>query len=388
MSLTITRIDPTGRDRDELLSFLTAEEFPFHVRRRPTTAQVTADIDAGAWGGDDVEAFWLDDDEWGRVGLVRLHDLGDPTAMIDLRLAERWRGRGLGSLVLPLAVDHVFQTRPGVCRVEGHTREDNMAMRRTFERCGWVREGWFRDGWPVDGGEPMASLAYSVIRRDWASATTTPVPRTSEVTLTGELRCRDEDQAARVREHLPEHVALSRAEPGCLFFRVEPASEPGVWHVNERFVDEAAFETHQRRIAASAWGAATADIERLYTTRGRARDADALIADAWAAEERLLDPGVRANAEQLGTLFADDFTEIGQSGRLWSRQDMIAALVAEPPSPHTYAIEDRESLLVGEETILLTYLLSFDGRWSRRASVWRCDPRPRCVFHQGTRLPE
>ncbi len=196
MALTPTLVDAAGRDRGELTAFLTSQEFPFHVRRNPTTAQVAADIDAGAWGGDDVETFWLDDVA-GRIGLVRLHDLGDPTAMIDLRLAAPWRGRGLGAQALPLAADRVFGTRPGVQRLEGHTREDNIAMRRTFEKSGWVREAWFRDGWPVEGGEPMASLAYSVIRRDWASGTITPVPGDAEETSSPDLRCRGDGRYPR-----------------------------------------------------------------------------------------------------------------------------------------------------------------------------------------------
>jgi hypothetical protein len=153
-------------------------------------------------------------------------------------------------------------------------------------------------------------------------------------------------------------------------------------------VDEAAFDAHQRRVASSDWGAATIGIERHYTVRGRLRDTEVLIADAWAAEERLLDPAVRADAEELRVLIADDFTEIGQSGRRWHRDDIVAALVAEPPGCRPPVIDERGYRLIGPDTVLLTYLLRFDGRSSRRSSVWRCDPRPRCVFHQGTRVPE
>lgn len=272
MSLTITRIDPTGRDRDELLSFLTTEEFPFHVRRRPTTAQVTADIDAGAWGGDDVEAFWLDDDDRGRVGLVRLDDLADATAMVDLRLAQRWRGHGIGTQALALVTDRVFRTRPSVVRLEGQTREDNAAMRRTFDKSGWVHEAYYRDGWPVEGGTPLASVAYSVLRRDWLTGVTTPVPRETEVTLSGELICADEQEASRVRRLLPEHIALTRSEPGCIAFDVTPTADALIWRVDERFIDEAAFDAHQRRVAASTWGLQTAGVERRYVVRGRAVD--------------------------------------------------------------------------------------------------------------------
>jgi RimJ/RimL family protein N-acetyltransferase/quinol monooxygenase YgiN len=388
MTLILTRVEAGGRDRDALIAFLTGNAFPFHVRERPTAAQVAADIDAGRWGDERTEAFWIDDDERGRLGLVRLEDLDDPTAMIDLRLAERWRGRGMGAGVLTLVAEHAFRVHAGVVRVEGHTREDNIAMRRTFEKSGWAREGWFRDGWPVVGAAPMASVAYAVLRRDGAGGQPTPVPRGPDVTLSGELRCTDDGQADRVRAHLPEHVRSTRAEPGCLAFDVNPTDRPGVWRVEERFIDEAAFDAHQRRVARSAWGAATAGVERHYVVRGRLHDAERLVADAWGAEERLLDPAVRADAGRLDELLADEFTEIGRSGRLWTRADMITALTAETsPSPPP-VIEERQSRPLGPETVLLMYLLRFGDSVSRRSSVWRCDPRPHCVFHQGTSVPD
>lgn len=317
MTLALSRVDAGGRDRDALTAFLTGNVFPFHVRERLDATQVTADIDAGRWGDDRTEAFWIDDDERGRLGLVRLEDLDDPTAMIDLRLAERWRGHGVGAEVLPLAVEHAFRMHAGLVRVEGHTREDNMAMRRTFEKSGWVREGWFRDGWPVVGAPPLASVAYAVLRREWAGG----------------------------------------------------------------------FDVNPGRAEAGAGSAATVDVERRDVVRQRGHDADLLAADAWAGEERLLDPAVRADADRLEQLLADDFTEIGQSGRHWTRSDMITALTAEPAPSRPPVIEERRSRTLGPDTVLLTYVLRSGDGVSRRSSVWRCDPLPRCVFHQGTRVP-
>ena len=86
-----------------------------------------------------------------------------------------------------------------------------------------------------------------------------------EVRLHGELVCRDMDEVDRVAEHLPLHIALSRAEPGCLVFAVERTADPKVWSVEERFVDTTAFDAHQQRVAASEWGRMTAGIERRYT---------------------------------------------------------------------------------------------------------------------------
>ena len=69
----------------------------------------------------------------------------------------------------------VFLRWPYIARFEGHTREDNMAMRATFRGAGWVKEAFHRDAWPIDHASPRASVAYAVLRRDWESGTTTPV---------------------------------------------------------------------------------------------------------------------------------------------------------------------------------------------------------------------
>jgi quinol monooxygenase YgiN len=76
--------------------------------------------------------------------------------------------------------------------------------------------------------------------------------------------CADASEAAVVVRHLPQHVALTRAEPGCLKFDVESTADPLVWQVIEQFVDRAAFEAHQARVAASEWGRVTSGIARDY----------------------------------------------------------------------------------------------------------------------------
>ncbi len=199
MPLHLTRLDAAGADRDALVAFLSENHFPFHVHPHPRVAEVHGSIDAGSWGGEETETLWIDDDDRGRIGVVRLDDLADATAMLDLRIGDSWRGQRLGAAALALATDRVFAAHPAVIRFEGQTREDNTAMRRTFERSGWVLEAYYRDGWPVEDGEPMASVAYSVLRRDWESGTTTPVPRGPAVTLSGELRCADAAERARAR---------------------------------------------------------------------------------------------------------------------------------------------------------------------------------------------
>jgi quinol monooxygenase YgiN len=73
------------------------------------------------------------------------------------------------------------------------------------------------------------------------------------------------DRLAAVTEALPVHIALTRAEPGCLSFDVTPSpDDPGRFLVSEVFSDQAAFDAHQFRIKSSAWAQVTAGLPRHY----------------------------------------------------------------------------------------------------------------------------
>lgn len=88
------------------------------------------------------------------------------------------------------------------------------------------------------------------------------------ISLSGRLICANATEADLVRQHLPEHLRLTRAEPGCLSFQVTATDDPLIWQVAESFTDKAAFEAHQSRTRASAWHAATAHIRRDYRLTG------------------------------------------------------------------------------------------------------------------------
>ncbi|MCL3859439.1 GNAT family N-acetyltransferase [Actinotalea sp. K2] len=174
MPITLTRLDPTGMDHDDLVDFMTRNEFGFHVRPRLTREEVEAAIARGAYRDEDNDSCWVEHTELGRIGFLRFEDLSEGTPLFDLRLDTPLRGRGLAADVLRAATDHVFTTMD-THRFEGQTREDNIAMRKTFLRCGWLKEAHYREAWPVGGGAPVASVAYAILRRDWETGRTTPL---------------------------------------------------------------------------------------------------------------------------------------------------------------------------------------------------------------------
>lgn len=92
------------------------------------------------------------------------------------------------------------------------------------------------------------------------------VPRPM-IALTGRLICQDLGQMMTALDLLPDHVALSREEPGNLRFDLRQDDDPLIWHLSELFRDAAAFAAHQQRTQASAWGRASGAIFREFQRR-------------------------------------------------------------------------------------------------------------------------
>ena len=84
------------------------------------------------------------------------------------------------------------------------------------------------------------------------------------IRLSGKLICTTHAQARDVMIGLPEHIRLTRAEPGCLSFDVVPTGDPLIWQVDEAFADRASFDAHQARAADTEWAARTKGIVRDY----------------------------------------------------------------------------------------------------------------------------
>ncbi|MEO8245011.1 MAG: antibiotic biosynthesis monooxygenase [bacterium] len=82
------------------------------------------------------------------------------------------------------------------------------------------------------------------------------------IRLRGHLVCVSDDEAAAVRDNLAAHIALTRAEPGCLGFEISPTDDPMVFEVMETFRTRDDFNSHQTRTRASPWFDATRSVLR------------------------------------------------------------------------------------------------------------------------------
>ena len=88
--------------------------------------------------------------------------------------------------------------------------------------------------------------------------------KTNTIRLSGKLICASQQDIETVKQYLPEHIRLTKAELGCLAFDVTQTSDPMVWLVEECFINQPAFEQHQQRTRSSDWWQATAKIKREY----------------------------------------------------------------------------------------------------------------------------
>lgn len=102
-------------------------------------------------------------------------------------------------------------------------------------------------------------------------------------------------------------------------------------------------------------------------------------------ELQLHQPEVRRSPAVAGALLHPDYTEVGASGRWWSRADMLAAMAEEPPdSPPINASMVQATRLAGD-SILVTYISQVGARRAYRSSVWlRGDAGWQVWYHQGT----
>jgi hypothetical protein len=117
-----------------------------------------------------------------------------------------------------------------------------------------------------------------------------------------------------------------------------------------------------------------------------------LCAHLLRCEEALLDPAIRRDRAKVAALLADDFQELGSSGRVWSREAILELLANEDYTPP--AMEDFACHWIAAGVALVTYrTVRVDAAtgakaavlrssiWIEEAGVWRVR------FHQGTREP-
>lgn len=123
------------------------------------------------------------------------------------------------------------------------------------------------------------------------------------------------------------------------------------------------------------------------------RQLDAILEQLVAREPLFHHRELVFSAQTFDLEVADDFWEVGASGRVYDREavkDSILRRLAETNVDAMVTEEWRteEHLLrdLGPDTYLLTYVLHGQGRLTRRATIWRHNEAKgwHALYHQGT----
>jgi RimJ/RimL family protein N-acetyltransferase len=93
-----------------------------------------------------------------------------PTGVFELGIAlfEERRGKGYGSEAIRLLTSHLF-AEMDARRVQASTAAANVAMRRVFEKLGFVEEGVLRGFIAGPDGVGEDYVLYAVTREDWTA---------------------------------------------------------------------------------------------------------------------------------------------------------------------------------------------------------------------------
>lgn len=106
--------------------------------------------------------------------------------------------------------------------------------------------------------------------------------------------------------------------------------------------------------------------------------------------ERLLQsPEVRCSKDQFDKLLADDFTEIGRSGHIYTKESILYAIKDSDEVNVQYLMSDFKLKMLTETMLQVIYstkmISNGENSYALRSSLWRLEEDSwRMFFHQGT----
>ncbi|GHB49285.1 hypothetical protein GCM10007094_43140 [Pseudovibrio japonicus] len=101
-------------------------------------------------------------------------------------------------------------------------------------------------------------------------------------------------------------------------------------------------------------------------------------------EYELLDPAIRGSRQELEQLLHPDFIEIGASGRVYDRLEIVEALLVDADDYPPRTIADFQLRKLSENLVQVFYRIIEND--TRRTSIWKLGSGQwSMIYHQGTR---
>ncbi len=169
------KLIPYGREHDQqTVEWLNSSELreTFGLTRTITLESHRQWVESSR----DVFKWAIEDENQIHSGNVLLHCTSlHRSAYFQIYLgSSQARGRGIGSTVLGVVLDHTFRNL-GLHRVWLHTLTGNARAERMYEKAGFVREGIERDAILRDGIF-HSQARWSLLANEWLSENRPSVP--------------------------------------------------------------------------------------------------------------------------------------------------------------------------------------------------------------------
>lgn len=135
-------------------------------------------IDDGKFSKKDNRTFWVFLDNEKRIGLICLYDVNDTLIMypeFEMWINSAFRVSKILRMIIDSFIDEIFKTFKEAIGLNSQMRQDDVLMRQTLHRCGFVKEGHRRKSWPSEKGMYHDSVEYAILRVDWETKKVTPV---------------------------------------------------------------------------------------------------------------------------------------------------------------------------------------------------------------------
>jgi ribonuclease HI len=282
-------------------------------------------------------AWYIDDDRWASGGWPHgTNNMGELTAVLDL--LEQTAASGEDLLVYcdsTYAINSITKWMPG-----------------------WKRKGWRKgDGKPVQNVEIMKALDAAMqgrrVRFEWVKGHA---------------------------GHVLNEAADLRANAAAVAFSMGQQPDPG-----PGFGGDAGPDERSSAVASSPALVEPSEPDQLFSLFDEDEFAAPVPTDeehVIALERSLVTEETRADRTAVSALLHPEWCEIGRSGRLWGREETLAAIA---PLSTPVTLDVVSVSWVDRDTILLLWRGLTDQRTTLRSSLWVRDRSGwRQRFHQGT----
>lgn len=120
-------------------------------------------------------------------------------------------------------------------------------------------------------------------------------------------------------------------------------------------------------------------------------DLERVSAELSAREPIFHRPQFGTRAKDYLAMTAEDYWEVGASGRVYERDFVVRSLVerGKVEGDEDWVVSDVKVRQLADDTYAITYRLDQAGRLTRRLTLWRDGPDGwKILYHQGTVVTE